>query len=154
MSRPLESTILALLMAAGFGTSAHAGDAAGSRSPDVRHYDVDVVLHDASMHETVTVYATAVKAPKHWTLELAPQMKVVSADCGGRAVAVSAKDWTIDVDLSDAQIKDGVEFSLTLHVEGAPLEENPRLGFTRSAVRPDVAYTLRRKRPAAPTRRR
>lgn len=140
MRRRITCATAVWVVLASAATSARSGEAPGGSVPDVRHYDLDVGLADTTLTANVTIHATAAKAPKRWTLDLAPQMKVVSARCGERDLSVAAKDWSVEVDLSGAPIADGAEFALTLRVEGAPLEENKRLGFVRSAVRADAAY--------------
>jgi hypothetical protein len=117
-----------------------AGD--DSAAPDVRHYDIEVSVGDTGLAETVTLHATATRGAGRWSLDLAPEMKVVAAKSGGKPVAFAAKARAVDLDLAPLDLKAGAEFAVTLQVEGAP-HEIRRIGersFVRSAVRPEMTY--------------
>jgi hypothetical protein len=111
-------------------------------TPDVRHYDIAVSVGDATITETVTLHAVAARPPESWSLDLAPEMKVVAAESGGKPLPFATKERAVELDLRPLDVKAGAEFAVTLRVEGAP-HEIRRIGekaFVRSAVKPSLVY--------------
>lgn len=114
--------------------------AAADDAPHALRYDINVTVRDNDLAVAETIRLSG-RVPSKLTLALVPEMKVVSAEAGDKAVPVSVGKRGIELDLS-AVSTTGAEFSLTLRLEGAPREQFPstRGGFLRSAVGPDVTY--------------
>ncbi len=117
-----------------------AADDSAAAVPDVLHYDIVAVVHETGISEVVTLSAAVTRNPGRWTLALAPEMKLVGAESGGKAVPFTVGDRTVDLDVAGIHVEAGKPLSLTLRVEGSPLEVNKGMGFVRSQVRPDILY--------------
>jgi tetratricopeptide (TPR) repeat protein len=108
---------------------------------DVVRYEIEVTLRgkDLSVASILTVTGTP---PARWTLDLVPEMQVLSAESNGRPVAYSKSERGVTLDLAGVSADHDESFGVTIRCEGSPAEHfsEDRGGFVRSAVKPERAY--------------
>ncbi|HEU4420305.1 MAG TPA: M1 family aminopeptidase [Planctomycetota bacterium] len=108
---------------------------------DVTSYDLAVELRGNDLAVAASIEATG-KVPAQWRLELAPQMKVLSAEAGGKAVPFTVRGSELVLDFAKAGAATGTKVAVAVRCEGAPSERfsKERGGYVRSAVAPDLVY--------------
>ena len=107
--------------------------------PDVVRYDLEVAIREKDLLETVTIRAEGL-VPSEWSLDLVPEMKVLSAEAGGKAVPCGVSGSGVLLHVAGGAGADGGSFAVTLRLEGSPREENRSMGFVRSAVAPGLVH--------------
>jgi hypothetical protein len=108
---------------------------------DVISYDVAVELRGNDLAVATTIAATG-KVPAQWRLELAPEMKVLAAEAGGKPVPFSVRGSELVLDLAKAGADTSNALAVVIRCEGAPSEHFPKEygGWVRTAVTPDLVY--------------
>lgn len=108
---------------------------------DVISYEVAVELRGNDLAVATTIAATG-KAPAQWRLELAPEMKVLAAEAGGKPVPFTAQGGEFVLDLAKTAAVTARELAVAIRCEGAPSERfsKERGGYVRSAVSSDLVY--------------
>jgi tetratricopeptide (TPR) repeat protein len=123
------------------GTLGCALVAAAVGGADVERYDIEVALRGSDLGVATVLHAHG-KPPPKWELDLVPEMKVASAECGGKPVPSSAAKGTLTLELGEVALDAQGNFAVSIRCEGSPSEHfsEARGGFVRSVVGPEQAY--------------
>ncbi len=108
---------------------------------DALRYELEVVLRGKDLVVSTTIRAAGRPTAK-WDLELVPEMKILSAESGGKPLPFAVAARGISLDLSGAAPGADGSFTVTVRCEGSPSERfsKERGGFVRTAVGPDLVY--------------